>query len=230
LAVQNGMVGVVPGLLEALGTAAVLSIGGLRVIEGAMTVGTLLAMQILLGSFMRPLSGLMGLFSQVQQAQGDLNRISELVAPPVEGPAVTGKPGPSIGPPETMTLAGGDRWLYAIDGVRLLQINLGTLRERVIAEMGESGRKLSVSEDGLNAVFAEKAGAMTRLRFTPTGKPGLQTVAEFEGVLTEVGVRPKRARPGGWCKRRGGGVARKEPVGRLECNAASLCFPGFPQP
>ena len=106
LAVQNGMVGVVPGLLEALGTAAVLSIGGLRVIEGAMTVGTLLAMQILLGSFMRPLSGLMGLFSQVQQAQGDLNRISELVAPPVEGPAVTGKPGPSIGPPETMTLAG----------------------------------------------------------------------------------------------------------------------------
>lgn len=95
--------------------------------------------------------------------------------------------------PETMTLAGGDRWLYAIDGARLLQINLGTLRERVIAEMGESGRKLSVSEDGLNAVFAEKAGEMTRLRFTPTGKPGLQTVAEFEGVLTEVGVRPKRA-------------------------------------
>jgi len=95
--------------------------------------------------------------------------------------------------PETMTLAGGDRWLYAIDGVRLLQINVGTLRERVIAEMTESGRKLSLSEDGLNAVFAEKDGAKTRLRFTPTGKPGLQTVAEFEGDLTEVGVRPKRA-------------------------------------
>ena len=95
--------------------------------------------------------------------------------------------------PETMTLAGGDRWLYAIDGVRLLQINVGTLRERVIAEMTESGRKLSVSEDGLNAVFAERDGAKTLLRFTPTGKPGLQTVAEFEGDLTEVGVRPKRA-------------------------------------
>ena len=92
-----------------------------------------------------------------------------------------------------MTLAGGDRWLYAIDGARLLQISMGTLRERVIAEMPESGRKLSVSEDGLNAVFAEKDGAVTRLRFTPTGKPGLQTVVEFDGVLTEVGVRPKRA-------------------------------------
>jgi oligogalacturonide lyase len=95
--------------------------------------------------------------------------------------------------PETMTLAGADRWLYAIDGRRLLQINIGSLRDRVIAEMSESARKLSVSEDGLNAVFAEKEGDKTVLRFTPTGKPQLQTVAKFDGVLTEVGVRPKRA-------------------------------------
>jgi hypothetical protein len=29
-----------------------------------------------------------------------------------------------------------------------------------------------------------------------------------------------RACPWTWCRRRGGGVARKEPVGRLESNAA----------
>src|SRR4051794_4852163 len=29
-----------------------------------------------------------------------------------------------------------------------------------------------------------------------------------------------RARPRMWCRRRGGGVGRKEPVGRLESNAA----------
>jgi oligogalacturonide lyase len=95
--------------------------------------------------------------------------------------------------PETMTLAGNDRWLYAIDGVRLLQINLGSLRERQLAELSGSARKLSVSEDGLNAVYAEKAGDRTRLRFLPTGKPVPQTVAEFAGTLTEVGVRPRRA-------------------------------------
>jgi oligogalacturonide lyase len=95
--------------------------------------------------------------------------------------------------PETMTLAGNDRWLYAIDGRRLLQINLGSLRERQIAELTESARKLSVSEDGFNAAYAEKVDGKTRLRFLPTGKPVPQTVAEFDGTLTEVGVRPKRA-------------------------------------
>ena len=106
LAVQNGIVGAVPGLLQAFGTTAVLSIGGLRVIEGAMTLGSLMAMQTLLGSFMGPLSGLMGLFSQIQNAQGDLNRISELVAPPAEE-AAPAKPEPAVtAPAEPITLAG----------------------------------------------------------------------------------------------------------------------------
>lgn len=95
--------------------------------------------------------------------------------------------------PETMTLAGNDRWLYAIDGRRLLQINMGSLRERQLAELTESARKLSVSEDGLNAVYAEKVGDRTRLQFLPTGKPVPQTVTDFGGTLTEVGVRPRRA-------------------------------------
>jgi len=43
----------------------------------------------------------------------------------------------------------------------------------------------------------------------------LRDIAEL--VATEV---IHRARPGTWCRRRSGGVARKEPVGRLESNAA----------
>ena len=39
-------------------------------------------------------------------------------------------------------------------------------------------------------------------------------------------IRPVKVgpRPGTWCRRRGGGVARKEPVGRLESNAAGGFF------
>jgi NHLM bacteriocin system ABC transporter peptidase/ATP-binding protein len=82
LSVQNSIVGAVPGLLSAIGTAAVLGIGGLRVIEGQLSLGSLLAIQTLLGSFIGPLNGVMGLFEQIQHAQGDLNRLADLMAKP----------------------------------------------------------------------------------------------------------------------------------------------------
>lgn len=104
--------------------------------------------------------------------------------------------------PETMTLAGADRSLYLVDARRILQINLSSLRDRVVTEIeGESARKLSVSADGLHLVFAESHGSKTRLRFTPTAKPALKTVAEFEGELAEVGLRPKG--PGLFYRRNG---------------------------
>ncbi len=82
LSVRNSVVGAVPGLLSAIGTAAVIGFGGLRVIEGQLSLGSLLAIQTLLASFIGPLNGVMGLFEQIQHAQGDLNRLADLMARP----------------------------------------------------------------------------------------------------------------------------------------------------
>lgn len=80
LSVQNAIVGAVPGLLSAFGMVAVLSLGGLRVIYGEMTLGTLVAVMALMSSFIGPLNGLMDIFQHVQHAIGDLNRLSDLMS------------------------------------------------------------------------------------------------------------------------------------------------------
>jgi ABC-type bacteriocin/lantibiotic exporter with double-glycine peptidase domain len=59
---------------------AVLSLGGLRVINGEMTLGTLVAIMALMTSFIGPLNSLMGLFEHIQHAIGDLNRLSDLMS------------------------------------------------------------------------------------------------------------------------------------------------------
>lgn len=95
LSVQNSVVGVVPGLLNMVGLTAVLCIGGLRVIEGAMTLGSLFAIQTLLSSFTGPLNGLMGLYEQIQHAQGELNRLTDLMARP-ESQMINDLPPPEV--------------------------------------------------------------------------------------------------------------------------------------
>jgi DNA repair protein RadC len=50
--------------------------------------------------------------------------------------------------------------------------------------------------------------------------PRRDTKPMAKRLLQRFGSFAEGARPGTWCRRRGGGVARKEPVGRLESNAA----------
>ena len=88
----NAIVGVAPEFLSALGTVAVLAVGGYRVMDGALTIGALVALQTLMASFTGPFTALVELNDKLQQAQGDLARISDLLnqPPPVtqaEAPA-----------------------------------------------------------------------------------------------------------------------------------------------
>jgi NHLM bacteriocin system ABC transporter peptidase/ATP-binding protein len=71
--------GVIPTLLTALSTAALLGIGGWRVIDGSLTVGSLVAIQALMVSFTTPINGLVTLAGQLQTIRGDLDRIADVV-------------------------------------------------------------------------------------------------------------------------------------------------------
>ncbi|MDP6098259.1 MAG: NHLP family bacteriocin export ABC transporter peptidase/permease/ATPase subunit [Gammaproteobacteria bacterium] len=69
---------VLPALLAGLTTVAILGIGGTRVMDGALTMGGLVAFQTLLGSFSAPVNGLLDLGAQLQLIKADMARVADV--------------------------------------------------------------------------------------------------------------------------------------------------------
>jgi len=68
-----------PALVGAMNTAFLLVIGGFRVLDGYITLGTLVAIQALMGSFLNPIERLVGLGTILQQTKGELNRLDDVL-------------------------------------------------------------------------------------------------------------------------------------------------------
>ncbi|PCJ61767.1 MAG: NHLP family bacteriocin export ABC transporter peptidase/permease/ATPase subunit [Rhodospirillaceae bacterium] len=68
-----------PSLIGQLTTAAVLGGGAWLVIYGELTIGGLVAFQILLGLFAAPVQGLVSFGSQIQEIQGDITRLDDVL-------------------------------------------------------------------------------------------------------------------------------------------------------
>ncbi|MCP3943144.1 MAG: NHLP family bacteriocin export ABC transporter peptidase/permease/ATPase subunit [Desulfobacteraceae bacterium] len=70
----------VPIMLTMLNTAAILGLGSIRVMDGYMTMGMLVAFQSLMNSFMAPVGQLVNLGSRFQEAIGDMNRLDDVLS------------------------------------------------------------------------------------------------------------------------------------------------------
>ncbi len=80
-----GMVlGSVPPFLTALTSVLVLGIGGLRVIDGHLSIGMLVAFQSLVASFTGPVNALVGLGAKIQEVKGDMNRLDDVMQYPTD--------------------------------------------------------------------------------------------------------------------------------------------------
>ncbi len=75
---------VVPGVLAGLTNVAILGLGGLKVMEGALTVGALVAFQSLVSSFNEPIKTLMGLGGAMNTVKGHMDRLDDVRRYPIE--------------------------------------------------------------------------------------------------------------------------------------------------
>lgn len=79
LGLMTSLLNVVPPLLSSLTTVAVLGVGGLRVLDGTLTIGGLVAFQSLARSFSQPVEGLVQFAANLQTVKGDIARLDDVL-------------------------------------------------------------------------------------------------------------------------------------------------------
>jgi NHLM bacteriocin system ABC transporter peptidase/ATP-binding protein len=84
LGLSSNLLDTLPTLLSGLTLAAVLGLGGLRVIEGALTLGSLVAFQSLMANFSEPINTLVNQIGSLQTIKGGLERLEDVYNYPLE--------------------------------------------------------------------------------------------------------------------------------------------------
>ena len=79
LGVITVLTNMVPTLLSQLSVVAILGLGGLRIVEGALTIGGLIAFQSLALSFTQPVQGLVQFGANLQKIKGVVARLDDVL-------------------------------------------------------------------------------------------------------------------------------------------------------
>jgi NHLM bacteriocin system ABC transporter peptidase/ATP-binding protein len=67
-----------PALMSSLTAAAILGVGGFRVMDGMLSVGAIVAIQSLMANLTSPIAGLVELGGKLQRIKGDLTRLDDI--------------------------------------------------------------------------------------------------------------------------------------------------------
>lgn len=84
LGLSNQTFSVLPTLLFALSAMLLLVIGGLRVMDGYLSIGMLVAFQGLMQSFLAPVNNLVSFGSSLQELEGNLVRLDDVLRNPTD--------------------------------------------------------------------------------------------------------------------------------------------------
>ena len=84
LELSTQTLGMLPVLLNSLNTMIIYLIGGLAVMDGDMSIGTLIAFTALMASFQAPVGSLVSLGAEIQELEGDLRRLDDVLEAPLD--------------------------------------------------------------------------------------------------------------------------------------------------
>ena len=82
LGLLGAWVGAVPALVNSITTLSILLLGGLKVMNGDLTVGMLVAYQSLMRSFSKPLNTFVSFGATIQELEADMNRLDDVIRYP----------------------------------------------------------------------------------------------------------------------------------------------------
>lgn len=76
---RNTCVGSVPALMQGVANTTILLLGIYNILTGKFTVGSLMAFQGFMGSFLGPVNSLVGIGQQIQAVSGDMERVEDVM-------------------------------------------------------------------------------------------------------------------------------------------------------
>ncbi|OUL19029.1 NHLP family bacteriocin export ABC transporter peptidase/permease/ATPase subunit [Nostoc sp. 106C] len=82
--VTNQTLGVLPSFLTTMSSMLLITIGGLRVMDGHLSIGMLVAFQGLMQQFLLPVNNLVNLGSDLQRVEGDITRLDDVLRNPTD--------------------------------------------------------------------------------------------------------------------------------------------------
>ncbi|MFF4263559.1 NHLP family bacteriocin export ABC transporter peptidase/permease/ATPase subunit [Streptomyces virginiae] len=196
LGVPGAWLAIVAPTLAAFNSALILTIGGLRAVEGHLTVGLLVAFQALVTSFTAPISRLGGVAGRIQDFAADIARLEDVENFPVDRVYSRREPAAS-----TRRLKGHvelDRVTFGynpLDAPLLQDFSLTVGPGQQVALVGGSGSGKSTVSRLVSGLHAPWAGAIRidgmRLEDIPRGALAAsvsfvdQDVFLFEGTVRD---------------------------------------------
>ncbi|OKK22570.1 ABC transporter [Streptomyces sp. CB00455] len=196
LGVPSAWLAIVAPTLAALNSALILMIGGLRAVEGHLTVGLLVAFQALVTSFTAPVSRLGGVAGRIQDFAADVARLGDVENFPAD--PVYARPEPAGG---TRRLKGhleldGVTFGYSpLDAPLLKDFSLSVGPGQQVALVGGSGSGKSTVSRLISGLYTPWAGTIRvdgmRLADIPRGVLAAsvsfvdQDVFLFEGTVRD---------------------------------------------
>jgi ATP-binding cassette subfamily C protein len=84
LASSSMYVSAIPAVLSQFNGAIMICLGGIRVMDGILTMGSLVSFQALMASFTAPVISLLSMSSQIQELKGTVTRLDDVLRNPVD--------------------------------------------------------------------------------------------------------------------------------------------------
>nr|WP_028797175.1 NHLP family bacteriocin export ABC transporter peptidase/permease/ATPase subunit [Streptomyces purpureus] len=195
LGVPSAWLAIVAPTLAALNSALILMIGGLRAVEGHLTVGLLVAFQALVTSFTAPITRLNGVAGRIQDFAADVARLKDVENFPVDPIHTRREPATARRLTGRVELDGVTFGYSPLDAPLLKDFSLSVGPGQQVALVGGSGSGKSTVSRLIAGLYAPWEGAIRidamRLEDIPRGALSAsvsfvdQDVFLFEGTVRD---------------------------------------------